>query len=177
MSMRMAVLQRVQQSEASFPFLLSRSGHLLTKNRMMRSSLRSVPTEWTPALLVFPSPPYPALHEHFPSVVFLKHYLSYCWVFKIDEVPSAISVFIKGEEMRGSWVLACVWEVFVLTVWWLHTSLGESQMSLVCNGIIFLPLQRVFCVNLLVCLEIFKIKVKDNFGEQWNKIQSPHLSL
>lgn len=54
----------------------------------------------------------------------------------------------RAAEARGSWALECVWEVFVLTAWWLHTSLRESRMSLVCNGIIFLLLQRVFCVNL-----------------------------
>ena len=153
--------------------------------RCWRQCQISVPTEWTPALLMFPS-----AHSSFQCLLLIQLYtniflllfswnISWAtgWVCKIDEAPSAISVFIKGAEVRGSWVLACVWEVFVLTVWWLHTSLKESQMSLACDGIIVLLFQRVFYVNLPACLATFKIKVKDNPIEQWNKIQSLHSSL
>lgn len=183
MSMMMAVLQRTRRREASFLFLLSRSVYPSTKDRMVRSNLKSFyplselcPSGTSQCSLVI-------------SVVFsLSSFtlaFSYCcflealsdWGFKIDEVPSAISIFIKGAEARGSWVLECVCEVFVLTVWWLHTSLRESQMSLLCNGIIFLPLQRVFWVNLLACLVTFKIEVKGNSTEQWKKIQGPHSYL
>lgn len=84
MYMRMAAVHRVRWEGGYSSIPTPRSGQLLTKHRMVRSRLRSVSTEWTPALLVFPSghssqrpPPYPALPEHFPIVVFLKHYLSY----------------------------------------------------------------------------------------------------
>lgn len=131
------------------------------------------PIKGTSALLVFPS-----VTQHLSGFLLIQLYTSIflllfswsiiwatAWVFKIDEVPSAISVFIKGAEARGSRVLVCVWEVFVLTAWWLHTNLRESQVSLVCDGIIFLPFWRVFCVNLLACLATFKIEVKGNSME------------
>lgn len=41
MSMMMAVLQRTTRREASFLFLLSRSGYPSTKDRMVRSNLKS----------------------------------------------------------------------------------------------------------------------------------------
>lgn len=151
----------------------------------MEQSQISQLTGWTPAhlgsLSAHSAFQRPSSYPAYPSIFLLLFSGSIIWAtdeaFKIDEVPSAISVFIKGAEAQGSWVLACVGEVFVLTVWWLHTSLRESQMSLVCSGIIFLPLQRLFCVNLPACLATFKIEVKGNSMEQWKKIQSSHSSL
>ena len=186
LSMMMAVLQRTRWRGASFLFLFSRSGYPSTKDRMVRGNLKS----FYPSSEPLPFWYFPGLTYHLSGLLPVQLYTSIFlllfswsiiwatdWVFKIDEVPSAISIFMKGAEARGSWVLECVWEVFVLIVWRLHTSLRESQMSLLCNGIIFLPLRRVFCVNLLACLATFKIEVKGNSMEQWKKIQGPHSYL
>lgn len=183
--MVLTVVQRVRWRGASFLFLLYRNGHPSTKGGMVRSNRRSLyplseplPFWYFPVLISHLSgtPPVQLYTSIFSSLFSWSIIWATAWSFKIDEVPSAISI-LSREEKCGGVEFCSVFGRCLFWLWCLHTSLRESQMSLVCNGIIFLPLQRVFCVNLLACLATFKIEVKGNSMEQWKKIQSPHSSL
>lgn len=120
--------------------------HILEKSQEVKSPFISMPCE-----LFFAFWQFPGLTGH-PRCLLTKSYACISTLSlncQLGLLTRSINLMIstnhfcayegnQGEEREATltWVL----EVFVLTVLWLNRSLGESQMSLVCSGIIFPPL-------------------------------------